>query len=112
MHPDGNPKARRVIASLLEPADELWRGLGVIPQSGLTLKPEFSRLDAIARFDIPALKNIEAPGCVCAEVIQGLKAPTDCVLFGKSCTPEKPVGPCMVSSEGTCAAYYRYGEVL
>jgi hydrogenase expression/formation protein HypD len=69
------------------------------------------KLDAARRFSLPALKNIEPPGCQCARVLQGQLQPVECPLFGGACTPERPIGPCMVSSEGSCAASYRYGEV-
>jgi hydrogenase expression/formation protein HypD len=107
----GNPKARAVIAQFLEPRDELWRGLGTIPDSGLGIRPEYARLDAQVQLELPQVENYEPPGCRCAEVIQGITVPPDCSLFSNPCTPESPVGPCMVSSEGTCAAYFRYGQI-
>ncbi len=108
---EGNSRARDVIYRLLEPADELWRGLGIIPGSGLKLRPQFSRLDAKYVFGFKEEYNYEPSGCLCAEVLQGKLSPLKCPLFGKTCTPEEPVGPCMVSSEGACAAYYRYGDI-
>jgi hydrogenase expression/formation protein HypD len=111
VRPEGNPRAREVMAVLLEPADALWRGLGWIPGSGLELRPGFEGFDAVRRFGLPPLWNSEPDGCGCAEVLQGLEEPERCPLFGRSCTPESPVGPCMVSSEGACAAAYRYGGV-
>jgi hydrogenase expression/formation protein HypD len=108
---EGNPKAREVMAGLLEPADALWRGLGRIPGSGLELRPEFQDFDAARRFGLPPMWNHEPPGCGCAEVLQGLEEPESCPLFGRACTPESPVGPCMVSSEGACAAAFRYGGI-
>jgi hydrogenase expression/formation protein HypD len=109
VRPEGNPRAREVMARLLEPADALWRGLGLIPASGLELRPEYAGFDAARRFELPPMWNSEPAGCCCAEVLQGLQEPERCRLFGRACTPESPVGPCMVSSEGACAAAYRYG---
>ena len=105
----GNPKARAVMSEVLEPCDAVWRGLGTIPDSGLTLKEEYGSLDARSRFGIIEREVPDPPGCRCAEVILGKTLPTECGLFGGLCTPDRPVGPCMVSSEGTCAAYLRYG---
>ncbi|MBN1834683.1 MAG: hydrogenase formation protein HypD [Spirochaetales bacterium] len=110
VRPEGNSKARRVIDAVLEPCDALWRGLGTIPASGMKLREEFRRRDAALAFALPEMTNTEPPGCSCAQVLQGLRAPRECPLFGDLCTPERPVGPCMVSSEGSCAASYRYGE--
>lgn len=107
---DGNKRAREVMRTLLEPADALWRGLGTIPESGLALRDEYARYDAVEQFSLPPLSPYEPPGCLCAEVIQGKVIPPHCSLFGSPCTPDQPVGPCMVSSEGTCAAYFRYGS--
>ncbi len=111
VRPQGNPKAREVMSRLLEPADALWRGLGTIAGSGLKLKEEYNNLDAALRFELPPLRNLEPAGCGCARVLQGKILPRKCPLFGSGCTPEHPVGPCMVSSEGSCAASFRYGEV-
>jgi hydrogenase expression/formation protein HypD len=111
VRPEGNPKAREVMAAMLEPADALWRGLGRIAASGLELRPEFRGFDAARRFGLPPMWNYEPAGCGCAEVLQGLEEPERCPLFGRTCTPESPVGPCMVSSEGACAAAYRYGGI-
>jgi hydrogenase expression/formation protein HypD len=110
VRPGGNPKARAVMDQLLEPADTLWRGFGEIPASGLALRKVFHHADAEIHFSLPPLYNAEPPGCACAQVLQGRVRPEDCPLFGAQCTPETPVGPCMVSSEGTCAASFRYGE--
>jgi len=108
---NGNPKAREVIDKLLMPADELWRGLGMLPGSGLSLRPQYSVMDAKKYFDFKQEYNYEPPGCLCSEVLQGKLLPPKCPLFGNKCIPEDPVGPCMVSSEGACAAYYRYGDI-
>jgi hydrogenase expression/formation protein HypD len=106
----GNVKAREIMEQLLEPVDALWRGFGTIPASGLGLRRSFQDADAELHFDLPPLVNVEPPGCACAQVLQGRVLPTECRLYATRCTPETPVGPCMVSSEGTCAASFRYGE--
>jgi hydrogenase expression/formation protein HypD len=110
VRPDGNPKAREIMDELLEPVDALWRGFGRIPASGMALRAAYWDADAQVHFCLPPLYNVEPPGCLCAQVLQGRVLPTECTLFGKRCTPERPVGPCMVSSEGTCAASLRYGD--
>ena len=106
---EGNPKAREIMDRLLCPSDDLWRGLGRIPEGGRSLRSEYRGIDAAHRFDLPEVTSSDPAGCLCSEVIQGRKQPTDCAFFGNRCTPDRPVGPCMVSSEGTCAAYMRYG---
>ncbi len=108
VRPDGNPRARAVMDRLLEPSDELWRGLGAIPRSGRSLRPQYSQMDAAAAFGLAPLTAGDPPGCLCGQVIRGVSNPPDCALFKGRCTPEHPVGPCMVSSEGTCAAWLRY----
>ncbi len=108
---EGNPLALKVMEQYLEPSDEVWRGLGTIRRSGLRLKPEFADFDAAKRFGIAAGEDQEIPGCRCGDIICGKAAPADCPLFGKACTPEDPVGPCMVSAEGACSAAYKYQEV-
>ena len=92
-------------------ADALWRGIGMLPLSGLVIKNKFREFDAAARFGIPAdSAAFEMPGnCSCGDVLRGRVRPDRCPLFSTSCTPENPVGPCMVSSEGSCAAYFKYG---
>ena len=110
--PSGNPKALALMQETLEPRDTLWRGLGVLPGSGLGLRPELSRLDAEVRFSLPPVAEHDNPRCLCRQVITGQAIPPDCAMFGGRCTPDDPVGPCMVSSEGTCAAYLRYTERL
>lgn len=107
---NGNPKARELMDLLLEPAEVLWRGFGRIPASGLALRTSYRDADAQVHFSLPPLHNVEPPGCLCAQVLQGRVLPTECTLFANRCTPETPVGPCMVSSEGTCAASFRYGD--
>jgi len=105
---DGNPLARAVTERFLRPADVYWRGLGPLPDSGLVLRDEFARFDAEKRFGIAVGPGKEHPGCLCGDVIKGKSIPTECPLFAKRCTPMDPVGPCMVSVEGSCAAYYKY----
>jgi hydrogenase expression/formation protein HypD len=104
----GNPAARALMDSVFAPCDAEWRGLGLIPGSGLALRDEFSDHDALLHFEVDASYSREPKGCLCGAILTGQKTPPDCGLFGKSCVPEHPVGPCMVSSEGTCAAYYQY----
>lgn len=105
----GNRRALEIMGEVFEPVDVRWRGLGMIPASGLRLKQEFADMDASRAFDIHSEEKADPPGCLCGEMLQGLKIPPECRLFGNRCTPEDPVGPCMVSSEGSCAAYYKYG---
>ncbi len=107
---EGNPKAVSLINEYFEPCDANWRGLGSIPQSGLKLKDKYSRWDATKQFDIDVPESQEPKACQCGFVLRGIKIPTDCPLFGKTCTPERPIGACMVSSEGSCAAYFKYGR--
>ncbi len=105
----GNRLAMEVMEEVFEPVSARWRGLGLIPESGLKLRGGFKEMDASEAFDIPYKDKEDPPGCLCGEILQGLKSPPDCPLFDKRCTQQNPVGPCMVSSEGTCAAYHRYG---
>jgi len=109
VRPEGNPAARQVLGRVYREADATWRGLGVIPGSGLEIRPEYSRFDARAALPVEVEETREAAGCRCGEVLRGVAAPTDCPLFGETCVPEEPVGSCMVSVEGTCAAWYKYG---
>ncbi len=106
--PEGNLVARETIEQVFEPVAARWRGLGTIADSGLALREEYRDMDARLRFSIAEMEEIPIKGCSCGEVLTGKISPQDCVLFGRSCTPLKPVGPCMVSHEGPCAAYYRY----
>lgn len=109
---EGNPKAVAVLNKCFEPDDAKWRGIGTIPMSGLRLRKEFRHRDigSIFSLDVPEAED-HATACSCGEVLKGVKVPTDCKLFGKACTPDRPVGPCMVSSEGSCAAYFKYKAV-
>jgi len=106
--PGGNPAARKVMEEVFRPEDEWWRGFGVIPASGLRIRDTFSRFDAEQYFQIEIPKPKEPKGCICGALMKGLRTPFDCKLFGKECRPDHPVGACMVSQEGICAAYYRY----
>jgi hydrogenase expression/formation protein HypD len=110
VHDGGNEIARKAIDRVFREEDVEWRGIGRIPRSGLVLSPEYEWLDAVEQLGL----SVEAepvdikPGCLCHKVILGEKEPEECGLFGKECTPRKPYGPCMVSSEGTCRARYQY----
>ena len=104
----GNAVARRWIREVFAPAPTVWRAMGTLPDSGLELRPKYRRFDAAEHFSLTIGLDTSPAGCRCGEVIQGKATPFDCSLFGKSCTPVEPVGPCMVSSEGTCAAWYKY----
>jgi len=104
----GNPRARDVMAEVFEPSDADWRGLGVIPGSGLRIRREYEGFDALGRFALPEIRSVEFKGCRCGEILRGVMSPDECNLFMKTCTPANPAGPCMVSGEGTCAAYYKY----
>lgn len=107
----GNSVARDTIAKVFAVAPTVWRAIGEIPASGLELRRAYRRFDARYRFKVDFGADYELPGCRCGSVIQGKLQPMDCPLFGVSCTPLNPIGPCMVSSEGTCAAWYKYGGV-
>lgn len=106
---EGNPAAMAMIDRCFEPADAYWRGIGTIPGSGLKLKEEFIMFDALRKFNPEVPYHPEPDSCSCGEVLKGIKIPTECPMFGSACTPENPVGACMVSTEGSCAAYYKYG---
>lgn len=108
VRPEGNVVAQRLIEQVFAPCDADWRGLAVIPGSGLAIRDEYRGADAAARFPVEAGPAIEPAGCRCGEVLRGVVEPAECGLFGVRCTPEDPVGACMVSSEGSCAASYRY----
>ena len=105
---EGNIAAKEIIRKVFEVTDRKWRGIGLIPKSGLKLRDEFADFDAEKIFDIGDLKVDEPEICIAGEVLQGLKVPTECPAFGKECTPENPLGAPMVSSEGACAAYFHY----
>jgi hydrogenase expression/formation protein HypD len=105
---EGNTKAQQVLDEIFEPADACWRGIGVIPQSGLKIREKYGAHDAQKIFDVQVPDAKTPKGCACGEILIGTKTPPQCTLYKKACTPMDPVGPCMVSSEGTCAAYYKY----
>jgi hydrogenase expression/formation protein HypD len=105
---DGNTKAQQILNDVFEPADVCWRGIGVIPQSGLKIRKRYAAHDAENLFDLQVPDTQTPKGCVCGEILTGTKTPPECALYRKVCTPEDPVGPCMVSTEGTCAAFYKY----
>jgi len=105
---EGNSTAVKSIYEVFDKSDSLWRGLGNIPGSGLKLKEKYQLFDAKKHFPVKEINSREPAGCKCGDVLKGIKIPTECRLFSKICRPENPVGPCMVSSEGSCAAYYKY----
>jgi hydrogenase expression/formation protein HypD len=107
---DGNRKAMQIMDKVFDVSDTTWRGLGTIAKSGLVIREKYAAFDATKVFGIQAESVSEPKGCACGEILTGVKIPPECPLYQKSCTPMAPVGPCMVSSEGTCAAYYRYHE--
>ena len=108
VHYDGNKIARKFMSEVFELSDDRWRGLGIIPKSGLGIREEFSSFDAEKQFIVEVPESAEPRGCICGQILRGLKTPVDCGLFAKKCTPSDPVGACMVSGEGTCATYYKY----
>ncbi len=108
VHEEGNPAARSVMEKVFEARDAKWRGIGTIPGTGLGIRPEYARFDAQVEIPVEAERTVENKQCICGLVLKGVKEPTDCRLFGKKCTPENPIGACMVSGEGACAAYYKY----
>jgi hydrogenase expression/formation protein HypD len=109
VRPEGNQQALKLMEQVFETCPAQWRGMGEVADSGLKLREEYQRYDAELAFDIDAGKPCEPVGCICGEILRGVKTPADCRLFGRACTPQYPVGPCMVSSEGSCSAYYLYG---
>ncbi len=109
---DGNKKALEVLDEVFEPREFFeWRGLGTIPHSGMKLKEKYAKFDAELKFDVPGLKVADPKACQCGEILKGVKKPWECKVFGTACTPETPIGSCMVSSEGACAAYYNFGRL-
>ncbi|MDI6868942.1 MAG: hydrogenase formation protein HypD [Coprothermobacterota bacterium] len=110
VRPEGNPQALKVMEEVFEPQEANWRGLGIIPESGLALRQPYWDFDARRRFPLKIMGSREYPACGCGEVLRGVISPQECPLFGRVCTPDSPVGPCMVSSEGSCAAAYHYEE--
>lgn len=109
---EGSPQGQKLIEDIMMPVDAEWRGLGIIPASGLALRPSYADFDGRKKFSMPKITGRANPACRCGDVLQGKCKPYDCPVFGKGCTPEHPVGACMVSSEGACSAYYQYGGDL
>lgn len=107
---EGNRPAQKTIEKVFKECDRKWRGIGEIPMSGWCLRPEFDAFNAEKRFDVDAITTAESPLCIAGAILQGLKKPHDCEAFGVQCTPEHPLGATMVSDEGACAAYYKYGR--
>ncbi|MGI6020067.1 MAG: hydrogenase formation protein HypD [Lachnospiraceae bacterium] len=105
---EGSISGKAIIKEVMEPCDMQWRGLGTIPMSGLKLRDEYAEYDAERKYGIEHIEGKPSPACRCGEVLQGKCKPSDCKVFGKVCTPEHPVGACMVSNEGACSAYYQY----
>jgi len=108
VRPEGNQRALEVMNTVFEPCEADWRGIGVVPESGLRLREEYRRFhpETVVKVDVPPPR--EAAGCICGDILRGVKTPLDCGFFRRVCTPDRPVGPCMVSAEGSCAAYYHY----
>lgn len=104
----GNEKAKQIMNQVFDVSDTTWRGIGTIPSSGMTLKKEFNAFNAAEFFNVDLPDVAEPKGCMCGQILMGLKTPEQCGLYKKKCTPMTPVGPCMVSTEGTCAAFYKY----
>ncbi|HUX77169.1 MAG TPA: hydrogenase formation protein HypD [Anaerolineae bacterium] len=111
VRPEGNRTALGIMRRVFEVGEAEWRGLGRVPASGLALRPEYARFDAARAFPVDPGPAREHAGCRCGDVLRGVVEPPDCPLFRRACTPAQPIGPCMVSAEGACAAWYRYGEV-
>lgn len=107
---EGNIKAKNIMNKVFEIKDDWWRGLGIIKNSGLKIKKEFIEYDAENNFNIVSEETEEVEGCICGEILKGIKTPKDCILFAKKCYPENPIGTCMVSAEGSCNAYYRFQD--
>jgi len=107
---EGNRKSQAGLAEVFSVCDSEWRGIGVIPGSGLEIADKYATFDAEKTIPVTVEDPREHQGCLCGEILKGKRSPFDCPLFAKVCTPEEPVGACMVSSEGTCAAAYKYGR--
>ena len=107
----GNQTAQRLVEEVFEPCDAIWRGIGTIARSGLVIRETFAQFDAVRILGVKFGEARVNPLCSCGSILRGISTPLDCRLFGRACTPAHPVGPCMVSSEGTCAAYYKYEGV-
>jgi hydrogenase expression/formation protein HypD len=105
---EGSPQAAALVEKYMQPCDSRWRGIGDLPQSGMELRPEYAAYDARVKYSLPKIEGRESKACRCGEVLQGKCTPQQCPVYGKACTPEHPVGACMVSSEGACSAWYLY----
>lgn len=110
VNPQGNRRAQELMYQVFEVREARWRGIGAVPQSGLKLKRKYQRFDAERVFPVDPGASRDAKGCLCGDILRGVKRSTDCRLFRRVCTPESPRGPCMVSYEGTCSTYYLYGD--
>lgn len=108
----GNLQATHLMGQVFRESDASWRGLGCIEKSGLAIRPEFADFDAMTALDLALPHTAPIPGCLCGDVLKGVALPGDCPLFAQKCRPSQPVGPCMVSTEGSCAAWYKYGEAI
>ncbi len=108
--PEGSPEGMAIMEEMMEPCDTEWRGLGVIPMSGLKLRDEYAAFDARRKFNVSGIEGHANPGCRCGQILKGELTPPECPLFKKVCNPLHPVGACMVSGEGACSAWYQYGE--
>lgn len=108
--PEGNKRAQELMYKYFYKTAVNWRGIGYIPDSGLELRPEYNHLNAKVVFNLPEIQEEKIPGCICDRIVLGKAYPTDCKLFGKGCTPRDPKGPCMVSMEGACNIWYRFGR--
>ncbi|HBF32963.1 TPA: hydrogenase formation protein HypD [Candidatus Sumerlaeota bacterium] len=106
--PEGNLAAQAILNEVFEPGPAVWRAMGTLPESGLNFRADWREFDAAERFDVNTSDDFESPGCRCGDVLQGKLDPPECALFGTACNPVNPIGPCMVSSEGSCAAWYKY----
>ncbi len=109
---NGNRRALEVLSDVFEPLEFFeWRGLGSIAHSGMKLKTKYAAFDAELKWNVPGLRVADPKACHCGEILKGVKKPWECKVFGTACTPETPIGSCMVSSEGACAAYYNFGRL-
>ncbi|HGJ65497.1 TPA: hydrogenase formation protein HypD [bacterium] len=110
VRPEGNITALNILNDVFDISDARWRGFGIVPSSGLTVKDKYCQFDAKKVFIVNVEPENEPKGCLCGEVLRGVKTPIECAFFANSCTPDNPIGPCMVSSEGTCSSYFKYGK--
>ena len=106
--PEGNVRAMDLVQSLFKTDTVEWRGIGPIPESGLVFRDVYAAYDTLKKFSVPDIQSVDVKGCGCGDILRGIKSPDQCALFRKVCTPANPIGPCMVSSEGSCSTYYKY----